>query len=165
AVGHRADERTLVHHPRELRQMLADLQPRHIRGNGLELPANFRRGIHLQVEDVLVRRSARQEHHDHRLVRFASALLRLRSEQFRQGQAAHGKAADPPSTGYCGLPARSLSVVFAVSIPRNLYRVAKTSPKCTARSVGSPPSLSVAPITWPRLKPPPASSALPTRGQ
>lgn len=28
--------------------------------------------------------------------------------------------ADQPSTRYCGRPARSLSVVFAVSMPRNL---------------------------------------------
>src|SRR5690606_20306761 len=60
----RADDRELVHHSREARQVLADLDPLDVRANGTELAADLERRVRLQVEDVLMRRTAREKAHD-----------------------------------------------------------------------------------------------------
>ena len=67
----RADQDQFVHHFGQQRQVLADLDARDAGGNGFELAANLRGRVHLEVEDVLMRRAAWQENHDHRLVRTA----------------------------------------------------------------------------------------------
>jgi len=60
-ANHRADQRQLVHHFGESRQMLADLDSRDGGGNRSELAADFRRRVHLEIENVLMRRPAGQE--------------------------------------------------------------------------------------------------------
>ena len=49
-VRQRAHQRRVVHEARGQRQVLADVQARHAGGDGLELAADIRRGIRLQVE-------------------------------------------------------------------------------------------------------------------
>ncbi len=95
AVRHRADERAAIHHLRELRQMLGDLDAGDIGRDRLELAAKLRRRVHLQVENVLMRRPARQENHDHRLVRPPRPGLRLRAQDLRQAQPPERQPADP----------------------------------------------------------------------
>ena len=63
-ADHRADQRQLVHHRCQAGQVLANLDARNLGFDRLELAANFRWGVHLEVEDVLVRRATRQENHD-----------------------------------------------------------------------------------------------------
>jgi len=92
-----ADDGILVGQLRQLRQMLADLDARDVGGDGLELTADLRRGVHLQVEHVLMARSARQEDHDDRLVLVAGrtdAGRGLGLEHLRQRQAAEPERAD-----------------------------------------------------------------------
>ncbi len=64
----RADHRDLVHEPGDSRQMLADLDPRQPRGDGLELTADAVGRFEFEVEGVLVRQTPRQVDHNHRLV-------------------------------------------------------------------------------------------------
>src|SRR5690349_3932950 len=74
--------------------MLANLDARNFGADRLELATNFRRRVQLQIEHILVRRSAWQKDHDDRLVRFADAGLCLGAQQFGQGQTAQAKRAD-----------------------------------------------------------------------
>ncbi len=64
----RADGDQLVHQAGDPRKMLADFDAAHVGFDRLELAADFRGGLHLQVEEILVGRPARQEDHDDRLV-------------------------------------------------------------------------------------------------
>ncbi len=89
-----ANERELVRHLRHQRQVLADFDAGNVRLDRLELAADFRRRIHLQIERVLVRRPARQINHDDRFVRSPDAGRRFRLEKFRQRRAAQGKPAN-----------------------------------------------------------------------
>ncbi len=89
-----ADERAFVHQPGDFRQMLANLDVLDAGGDRLELPTHFARRVHLQIKHVLMRRPARQENHDDRLVRTTNAGLRLGAEQLRQGNSAEAERAD-----------------------------------------------------------------------
>ena len=62
----RPTERPEVTPLRQQGQMLADLQPRGVGVDGLELAANFRRGLWLHVKAVVLPQAARQEDVDHR---------------------------------------------------------------------------------------------------
>ena len=93
-ADHRADRNELVHHFGHERQMLANLDAGNVRLDRLELSANLRRRIHLDVEHVLMWRPAGQVDHDDRLVRSPDAGLRLRVQQLRQGQPAQAQSAD-----------------------------------------------------------------------
>src|SRR5262249_12124412 len=68
SAHHRADDREFVHHPRDFRKDLADLDSRYARGDGFKLPANLFGSLSLDVPYVLVRRTAAQEDIDDRLV-------------------------------------------------------------------------------------------------
>ena len=94
----RADHRQLVHDGRRSGQQLADLDSRQLRGDRLELAADSRGSIGLEVERVLVRQAAREVDHDHRLVRRPSRRSgsRRRSRQ-RLGLEQPGKAQFLPS--------------------------------------------------------------------
>ncbi len=95
AIRHGADQRAAIHHLGEARQMLGDLETRNIGGDGLEFAADLGRRIHLQIEDILMRRAARQEDHDHRLVRrTAHARRGLSAKDLRQTEAAEHETAD-----------------------------------------------------------------------
>ena len=94
AADDRADRHELVHHSRNPREQLADLDPRHVRLDGLELAADLARRIRLDIPHVLMRRPARQEDVDDRLVRSARARLGFRSQQLRQAEPAEHHAAD-----------------------------------------------------------------------
>ena len=94
AVGQRADERAFVHHFRETRQVLADLDAGDVGGDGFELATDLARRVGLHVEHVLVRRAAWQEDHDRRLVRLARFLRRLSAQHIIQRQPTHGESAD-----------------------------------------------------------------------
>src|SRR6266567_1177640 len=74
--------------------MLANLDAGNFGIDRLELAANFRRRVLLEIEHVLVGRPARQKDHDDRLVRLADAGLCLGAQQLRQRQAAQPKRAD-----------------------------------------------------------------------
>src|SRR5438132_7410524 len=82
--------------------MLANLDAGNFSIDRLELAANFRRRVLLEIEHILVRRPARQKDHDDRLVRFANAGLRLGAQEFRQCQTAQREGADPEK-----IPARN----------------------------------------------------------
>ena len=91
----RADRHQLVHLRGDPRQMLADLDARHVGLDRLELAADLGRRVHLQIEHVLVRRPAGQEDHDDRLC--ASRRMpatALGPQNLRQRQAAQGQPAD-----------------------------------------------------------------------
>src|SRR5678815_4358097 len=66
--------------------MFGDLDPGNVGRDRLKLPADFRRRVHLQIENVLMRGPAWQEDHDHRLVRSAHARRRLRAQDLRETQ-------------------------------------------------------------------------------
>ena len=68
AAVERADDGKLLHHSRQPREMLADLNSRNARGDRPEAPADLGRRLHLQVDHVLVRRAPREIDHDHGLV-------------------------------------------------------------------------------------------------
>ena len=89
----RANDRKLVHHGGHARHHLADLDTGHIRVDGIELAANFRRRIGFQIEHILMRRSAGQEDHDHRFVRRRRSALLLRCENLRQRQSTQRQTA------------------------------------------------------------------------
>src|SRR5438046_5840981 len=91
----RADQDQFVHHFGQQRQVLADLDARDAGGNGFELAANLRGRVHPEIEDVLMRRAAWQENHDHSLVRTADTGLRFGLEKLWQGKAAKTECADP----------------------------------------------------------------------
>src|SRR5438876_9648551 len=74
--------------------MLANLDAGNFGIDRLELAANFRRRVLLEIEHILVRRPTRQKDHDDRLVRFANAGLRLGAQKLRQGQTAQRERAD-----------------------------------------------------------------------
>src|SRR5207248_4401251 len=93
-IDQRADEDELVGHAGDARDQLADLDPRHVRGNRVELPADFARRLGLDVPHVHVRRTAGQVDIDDGLVLTAPALLRLGPQQRGQRQAAEDRAAD-----------------------------------------------------------------------
>ena len=93
----RADEGEFVRHLRHARQLLADLNAGDVRFDGTELAAVFGGCVGLHVPHVLVRRTARQEDHDDRLVidplgRFSTN--RLRREDLGQTRATEGEATD-----------------------------------------------------------------------
>ena len=74
--------------------MFADLDAADIGGNRFEFAADFRGRVHLEIEDVLMRRSAREENHDDSLVRSADAGLRFGLQELGQRQAAQTQGAD-----------------------------------------------------------------------
>ena len=87
AVG-RADDRAngdeLVHGLRHARQELTDLDALDVGLDRLELAADFRRRVHLQVVHVLVRGRAAHIDHDDGLVRPADPGLLLGRQQLGQ---------------------------------------------------------------------------------
>ena len=92
-----SDDGILVRELREPRKVLADLDAGDVGGDGFEFAADLRRGVHLQVEHVLMARSARQEDHDDRLVLVAGrtdAGRRLGLEHLRQRQTAEPERTD-----------------------------------------------------------------------
>lgn len=93
----RPHNRQLVGDLRQLRHQLADLDPRHIGGDRAKLPADLRGRIGLEVDHVLVRRPARQEDHDHRLL--PRTRSRLGPQQLGHREARHtakpGQRTDP----------------------------------------------------------------------
>ena len=94
STDHGANDRVFIGQDGKARKVLANLDARHVRGYGPKFAAHFARGIGLQIKHVLVRRSARQENHDDRLVRAADAGLRFGLEKLWQGQAAETECAD-----------------------------------------------------------------------
>ena len=78
--------------------MLANLKP----GDGgryrAELATNLRRGIHLQIEGILMRRPARQVHHDHSLVVGPEPSSCLGLQQLRQAQSSQSQSANAEKT-------------------------------------------------------------------
>ena len=83
----------LVHDPGEPRHVLADLDAGNVGRDRLELPADLRRGVHLQVVHVLVAGGPAHVDHDHRLVRPVAGGL-LGGKDLWQREAAHGERAD-----------------------------------------------------------------------
>src|SRR5207247_11311744 len=67
-VCNRADDRELVSDTGNEREMLANLDAWHLGGDGPEFTANFRRRIQLQIESILMWRSARQVSHNYLLL-------------------------------------------------------------------------------------------------
>ncbi len=90
----RADRNQPVHLLGEQRKMLADFDAWHVGLDRLEFAAHFRRRVHLQIEEILVRRPARQEDHDDRFVRLAHARGRFGPQNLRQRQSAQRQPAD-----------------------------------------------------------------------
>ena len=98
AVGHAddgPDDRRLVHHLRDPREDLADLDAGDVGGDRLELAPDLGGGLGLDVPHVLVRRPAAEEDVDHRLVR----------RFLRRGRPA-GLGADEVGEGQGGGPER-----------------------------------------------------------
>src|SRR5207248_2922823 len=89
------DDGELVRHLRQTWEVFANLNARDLGGNRLELAPDFQRRVHLQIEHILVRRSAGQINHDDRFVRIADAGPGFGLEKLRQGEPAETKRADP----------------------------------------------------------------------
>ena len=83
-----ANEGHLVQARGDQWQMFTNLDAGDFGADRLELPTYFRRSVHLEIEDVLVRRSAGEENHDHRLVGAADAGQRFGLEKLGQAEAA-----------------------------------------------------------------------------
>ena len=94
-IGQGADDGAFVHHLRETRHLLGDLNARNVRGDRFEFAPDFARRVRLQIEDILMRRTARQEDHDHRLMRPAGLLHRFGTQHVIQRHPAHGESANP----------------------------------------------------------------------
>ena len=95
SADHRADDRILVGHLRQARHMFANFDAGHIGRDRLELAAHFRRSVGLEVEHVLVRRPAGEEHHNDRFMRLRFApRSRLGGENLGKGHSSHRQAAD-----------------------------------------------------------------------
>src|SRR5207237_4193127 len=90
-----ADDRHPVHPLRELRENLADLNPRDVGGDRLELAADLAGRIRLQVPHVLVGRAAGEEDVDDRLVGVPPAGGGFGAEHVGQRQAAEASERKP----------------------------------------------------------------------
>ena len=66
-MSHRADECCFVHHPCDVRHMLADLQTRQRSLDGLELTANLHRSCGLQVKHIQLTGAPQQIEQNHGL--------------------------------------------------------------------------------------------------
>src|SRR5262245_2487525 len=89
----RADHGELVPHAGLERQQFADLDAGDVRRNGLELAADFRRRVRLQVVRVQMRRATQQENVDDGLAGNSSrqgASLGSGAEQVRQSERTEG---------------------------------------------------------------------------
>jgi hypothetical protein len=76
---HRPDDGVFISQLGQTRQMLANLDSSDIGPDGIELAADFRGRIPLQIEDILMRWSTREEDHNHRFVGAADPGKRLRA--------------------------------------------------------------------------------------
>ena len=85
---HASQRDALVHDRRHARHVFADLDAGHICRDRLELTANLRRCIHLQVVHVLMPRRAAHVDHDDGFVRLADAGDLFGPQQFGQRQTA-----------------------------------------------------------------------------
>ena len=90
----RADQHELVHQAGRAREQLGNLDSGHVRRDWLHHATNLARRVELQIEHVLMRRPARQEDVDDRLVRTPDARLRLRLQQLSQARAAEAQGTD-----------------------------------------------------------------------
>ncbi len=87
----RANDGVLVGHLGEQRKMLADFNAAHVRFDRIEFSAKFARSIRLEIEHVLVGRTATQMNIDDRLLRRAGAGKGFRPQQASQTQAADSR--------------------------------------------------------------------------
>jgi len=93
-VGDRADDGVAMGLAGEEREVLADLEAGDGGGDGLEFAADFGGGVELEIEGVLMGRSAGQVDHDHRLVGGTDPGGGLGPEELGQGEPAHAERAD-----------------------------------------------------------------------
>ena len=93
----RADDDELVHHPRQPRERLADLDAGDVGRDRPPRPGDLLRGVGLEVEHVLVRRPADQVDQDDRLVR-PPPRLGLGPQEARAASARRGRAPPPEET-------------------------------------------------------------------
>ena len=93
-VADRPDHRVAMGLPGQQGQVLAHLEARHGGRDGPELAADLGRGVHLEVEGVLVRRPTRQIHHDDGLVVGPESGGGLGAQQLGQRQAAQSEPSD-----------------------------------------------------------------------
>src|SRR6478609_3484366 len=87
AIGradYRANYGTAVHDRGELGKDFADLEAGNLRGDGRKLAANLIGRVHLQIEHVLVRRAAAEEHVDHGFLPRGLTLRGLQSTEVSQ---------------------------------------------------------------------------------
>ena len=94
----RANEGELIKHRRHTGHQFGDLDARNIGGDRLELAADLRGSIRLEIDHIQVGRPSRQIDHDHRLVRTADPGPILRTQQLRQRQAAQPQSTDRKKT-------------------------------------------------------------------
>ena len=85
----RSQKRKLVGHRCDLRETLANLNPRHGRGDWLELTADFLGSLSLDFPHVLMRRTAPEEHVDDCLVGTAVSAGFLSPQDIRQTHSRH----------------------------------------------------------------------------
>src|SRR5690349_1798796 len=88
-VSYRPEQRILIRDLGELRQQLADLNPRHVRVDRLIRPAKIRRGQRLAIERFEMTRAASQPDEDDR------GPLRLRGTGSQSQQLAEAEAGKP----------------------------------------------------------------------
>ena len=93
----RADKSELVRHFRHERKLFTDLNAGNIGSYRAELATELRRSVGLEIPHVLMRRPAREENHDNRLVINPACHLstcRLGREDLRQTRPAQSEATD-----------------------------------------------------------------------
>src|SRR6267142_2051571 len=104
AADDRANRHELVHDPREVREQLTDFNARHGSRNGIELAADFRRSIDLDLIHVLMRRPTAQVDHDQRLMPLAFlpdrlpgliCLCILEGQKLRERESSKTQSANP----------------------------------------------------------------------
>src|SRR5690606_12918481 len=90
----RADQRKLADPAPDARQQFAGLDTGNAGCKRRELAPTFVRSIRLEIDPVLVRRAARQEDHDHGLMRGTLPVALLGLKNPWQRHASQGQAAD-----------------------------------------------------------------------
>jgi hypothetical protein len=93
-VDHRADDGELVHHAGHSWEFFANLNSGHVGRDGLEFPANVRRGVWLQVEHILMGRTTGEQDVDDRFVGPAGSGTVFGLQQAGQGGSGYTKRAN-----------------------------------------------------------------------
>ena len=88
-ANQRANHGALVHDGGKFREIFADFKPGEVGFDGLELAPDVGRGIHFEVEGILMPDAAREVDHDDGFMAIANPSLGLGGEELWERQGAN----------------------------------------------------------------------------